>query len=340
MTRVLIAVTHLTGSGHLVRSLALARALRARGAEVAVLSGGRPLPHLGDPGVEVIQLPPVWVEGLDYARLHGADPETRGAVTTARGFAPDVIVTETWPFGRGALWGEFAALAAIAPRLVVSVRDIPEPPARAGKIARAEGTLARASHVLVHGDPAVTRFTDHWPLPAALADRLTHTGYVAEPMPPPVASDEVLVAVGGGALGRRLLAAAAEAAEGARRPWRLLVGGADAAEVAARLPGAEPARADYRARLAGAAASISLAGYNTACDLLACTTPAVLVPMGDGGEREQGLRAAALTRYGFRVLHDPDARALRAAVANAAPRPPAPVALDGADRSAALILQE
>lgn len=360
MRRVLFAVTHLMGAGHVVRTLALARAVGAAGGEALVLSGGRPLGHVDRAGVRVIDLPSVAAAGLDYRRLLDAEGRDAGpallaarreaALAALAGFAPGVLVTETWPFGRGALDAEFAALlaaqAARGGRAAVSVRDIPEPPSKPAKAARAEAALRGVDLVLAHGDPGLVAFPSVWPLSAGAAEKLRHTGYVAEPMPAAILSEEVLVAVGGGGIGRPLLTLAAGAAALSGRPWRLLVGGADAAGFAAGLPGparAEPARADYRARLAGAAASVSLAGYNTVADLLGCATPAVIVPMAEGGEREQGIRAAALAARGFAVREiaglDPAglAAAVEAAVA-AGPRRPAGIARNGAAESARLLL--
>jgi predicted glycosyltransferase len=360
VTRIAFLVTHLMGAGHLVRTLALARAAEAAGAAVLVISGGRPLPQLGPPGVPVAPLPPVTADGLDYRRLldAGGRPATdtlraeriAAALAALGRFRPDWLVTETWPFGRGALAAEFAAAAAAAraggARLAVSIRDIPEPPSRPAKARRAAEALADFDLILAHGDPALAAFGDHWPLPEGAAAKLRQTGYVAEPLPPPLPSREVLVAVGGGVIGRPLLRLAAGAAALSPRPWRLLVGGADAAGFAATLPGpavAEPARADYRARLAGAAASVSLAGYNTVADLLRCGTPAVVVPMAEGGEREQLLRGAALARRGLPVLAIEGlappalAGAVERAIA-AGPRPPSGIATDGAARSAAILL--
>jgi predicted glycosyltransferase len=362
--RVLFAVTHLMGAGHLVRTLALARAVNAAGGRALVLSGGRPLPQIDTSGVRLVQLPPVAADGLDYRRLLCADgaPVSEAflarrrdiALDTLRGFDPAILVTETWPFGRSALGTEFAALVRAfralpgRRRLAVSIRDIPEPPSSAKKAARAAAALGDFDLILTHGDPGLVRFADHWPLAPDHAAKLRATGYVTEPLPAPLRIAEVLVAVGGGVIGRPLLVVAAAAATLSPHPWRILAGGADAAAFAATLPGpaiAEPARADYRARLAGAAASVSLAGYNTVADLLQCRTPAVIVPMAEAGEREQLLRGAALARLGWTVLDiatlTPSrlAEAVEAAIA-AGPRPDPGIATDGAARSARLLYQE
>jgi predicted glycosyltransferase len=109
--------------------------------------------------------------------------------------------------------------------------------------------------VLVHGEATFLPLSTTWPLPEELSSMVHHTGYVGGEMPAPGSRrHDVLVAVGGGALGRRLLELAAEAAARSRRPWHLLVGGADAGDRAAALSAqapanlrVEPVRA-YRAR--------------------------------------------------------------------------------------------
>ena len=67
--KVLIAVTHLLGTGHLARALTLAKAFVREGHDVVVLSGGRPAPHLDAEGVAVVQLPPLASDGVDFTKL-------------------------------------------------------------------------------------------------------------------------------------------------------------------------------------------------------------------------------------------------------------------------------
>ncbi|MCL5778143.1 glycosyltransferase [Limibaculum sp. FT325] len=372
MTRVLFLVSHLAGSGHLVRILALARAVTAAGAVARVVSGGRPLGHIGRAGVDLVQIPPLAVRDLDFSRLLAPDGEpadaafmaTRGAAIAAaiHAFRPDALVTETFPLGRRSLAAEFeAAISAarrVVPRVAVlaSVRDVPEPPSAPDRLAAAADRLRTLyDRLIVHGDAGFLPLSATWPLPADLAAMTAHAGYVAEPAAPaeaPAPDGEVLVSAGGGDRGRGLLSMAAQAAKGSRLRWRLLVGGADAATeasaLAARYPApnlaVEPARADYRARLARAAVSVSLAGYNTVTDLAPLATPAILVPDETAGEREQAIRAAALAGLpGVAVrplagLAPGDLAALAEAMAGR-PRPPLPLALDGAARAAVLILE-
>jgi predicted glycosyltransferase len=226
-----------------------------------------------------------------------------------------VVITELYPFGRRSLRPEFDALLEAAaalsprPRILASVRDILAPPSKPARAAEAEAVLARHyDAVLVHTDPADIPLDASWPVTPWLAARLRYTGYIAPPPPPAPATadpDTVIVSAGGADVGGALFETALAAAPAGRR-WHLLVGGARAEAECARLTGIsatlpgrvviEPARTDFRSLLAGAGASVSLCGYNTALDLLATGTPGVFVPFDAGRETEQRIRAERLAR--------------------------------------------
>jgi UDP-N-acetylglucosamine--N-acetylmuramyl-(pentapeptide) pyrophosphoryl-undecaprenol N-acetylglucosamine transferase len=363
--RIAFLCCHLTGTGHLVRTLALAQAARRLGHDATVISGGRPLPHLEADG-PVVQLAPVVVEGFAFSELRTPEGQPASAdrmalrrrilAGTLEALRPDALVTELYPFGRRVLGAEFrhaiAAARAANPvcAVVASVRDIPEPkPHRLSETA--ERLAADYDGVVVHGDAAFLPLSTTWPLPAKLSSIVHHTGYVGGEMPAPgPRRDDVLVAVGGGALGRRLLEVAASAAARSCRPWRLLVGGASACDRAAHLSAGapanlrvEPARPDYRALLASAGCSVSLCGYNTAVELARCTTPALLVPSEEAGEQEQLIRARRLAEHpGIRLMRmdqlSADALAGAAeALAAGPPRPPVPLAGDDGGAAIATI---
>jgi predicted glycosyltransferase len=194
---VLIAVTHLLGSGHLVRAAHLARALAHSGFAVTLASGGMPLRAMEDEPFAVVQLPPVKVEGVDFRNLLDEDGRpidtSRRAARLARlaGLAtslrPDVVITEHFPFGRRQLADEFLGLIAAAraanPKALVlsSVRDVLVTP-RPDRIAEAERRLAEQfDGVLVHGDGAFLPLEASWPVSPELAGRLHYTGYLAPP---------------------------------------------------------------------------------------------------------------------------------------------------------------
>ncbi len=331
MNRIMIVVTHLLGSGHLARATLLARAFLDAGHDVVLVSGGKPVVHLHQSDVPLVQLPPLASDGTNFRRLLTPDGteadadylDARRAIllSTLARFAPDCVITELFPFGRRVLRAEFMALLdaarAMVPRpcLLASIRDILAPPSTPARAAETEAIIAaQYDGVLVHSDPGQTPLEDSWPVTPSLAARLHYTGYIAPP-PPRLSPDlpglgEILVSAGGGDVGAALYEASVGAA--ALRPdlrWRLLIGGGRAAAEITRLhalvemhPGTaarvtiEPTRPEFRAMLCAAAASVSLCGYNTALDLLSSGTPGVLVPFAAGGEVAQGIRARALSR--------------------------------------------
>jgi predicted glycosyltransferase/peptidoglycan/xylan/chitin deacetylase (PgdA/CDA1 family) len=326
---VLLAVTHLLGVGHLTRAAALGRGLAAAGHRVTLVSGGRAAPLVPTTGIAFVQLPPVHCRDLDFSTLLGDDGEPIGdevrdarvelLLATLSRTDPDIVITETFPFGRRQLAAEFGALVEAAarrtprPAILASIRDILNPPSRPSRAMEAEETLGRFyDGVLVHGDAAVAPLAASWPVGAALERRLTYTGYIVEdaattPPPPKPDEDEVLVSGGGSAASLPVFRAAIGAARlmpGEMR-WRLLVGHsvpasdfeALRAQAGERLV-VERARSDFTSLLARCAVSVSQAGYNTVIDLVQARSRAVLVPFERGNEAEQRLRAGRFAALG------------------------------------------
>lgn len=334
--KVLIAVTHLLGTGHLARAQTLAQAFVKAGHEVVVLSGGRAAPHLAREGVPLVQLPPLASDGVDFTKLLtdlGVEADAaylasrRAAMVQAvQDMQPDVVITELFPFGRRSLAEEFSALLeaahSLSPRPVVlaSVRDILAPPSKASKAAMAREVLGSFyDGVLVHADPDLTRLDVSWPVTKDVSAMLRYTGYVApaapDVHPDGVGAGEVLVSAGGGSVGQALFECAIAAAKRSPLRWRLLVGGADKEDRIAALKAQaddpsitiEPVRPDFRQMLHRATASVSMCGYNTALDVLQTGVPAVFVPFDDGGEVEQTLRARSLSvQPGIEILNTAD----------------------------------
>lgn len=361
---VMILVTHLLGTGHLARALTIARAFARAGDAVTVVSGGRPVDHFDTTGLRLVQLPPVQSNGTAFSHLLDAhnDPVTPNALearrtqalATLRDTAPDVLITELFPFGRRILRDEFRAVLEAGrtmtprPLILSSIRDILAPPGKPSKAAFGDDMIDRFyDGVLVHSDPKVVRLDRSWPISNQLAPRLHYTGFVA---PPPPATQHatrrgVLVSAGGGNVGDGIFAVAlATALQMPDTDWHLLVGGPDARRdtLTARAPRnvrIDPPRPDFRTLLQEAAASVSMCGYNTALDVLQTGVPAVLIPFDDGAEVEQGLRADALAILdGVCVLrqHALNATTLTQAlhsVQTAPPRPPRLHGMDGATRT-------
>ncbi|WP_028955004.1 glycosyltransferase family protein [Sulfitobacter sp. 20_GPM-1509m] len=359
--KVMIVVTHLLGTGHLTRALTLGRAFANAGDQVVLVSGGVPVGHLDFDGVELVQLPPLKSDGVDFSRVLTAEGVVADAaylearqgalLDTFADSRPDLLITELFPFGRRILRAEFTALLLAAQTgkvpVLSSIRDILAPPSKPAKAAMAEALITTFySGVLVHSVEEIAALELSWPVSDALRKRLYYTGFVAPAapvaQPDGIGVGEVLVSAGGGSVGDHLFDAAlgAAALDHGRR-WRLLVGGSAArvADLRARAPEnctVEAARPDFRQMLRGAAVSVSMCGYNTALDVLQTGVRAVFVPFDAGDEVEQGLRADALAvQAGIAVLRAGDLTAqglvdaLRS-VEGAGPRVPLVDGVDGA----------
>jgi predicted glycosyltransferase len=344
MARILIAVTHLLGSGHLVRAQHLARALAQAGHAVTLASGGMPLRAAKDAPYAFAQLPPVKIEGVDFRNLldEAGRPigDERGAARRtmlaelATPMAPDIVITEHFPFGRRQLAGEFLDLIAAAKAanpaalILSSIRDVLVAP-RPDRVEEAHRRLeALFDAVLVHGDEAFLALNASWPVTPELATKLHYTGYLTAPSLRAERSNpeglrkapgllrsarnddgaDILVSGGGSGAALPLFETATTAARllGDGWRWRILVGRATDPTAFAGLTAAAPAhltvewtRPDFPALLEACALSISQAGYNTVLDLVEAGRPAIVVPFDEGGETEQAIRAAAMQRAGL-----------------------------------------
>lgn len=374
--RVLLYVQHLMGIGHQRRAAVIARALVSRGFDVTYVSGGLPVSGLDLGGAELVQLPPARAEDTRYARLvdeHGRPVDDawrdsrRLALLHAYARArPRVLVTETFPFGRGLLRFELLALlqaaksSAAPPLVACSVRDIVERRAVAAKYERmARHVEAYFDLVLVHSDPEVVPFERSFPLTSRISRRIHYTGFVVDPASQGSAAGpatgEVLVSAGGGVVGDELLGTAIECRSRSRlahAPWRVLVG-PDIAERRFRAlrssaaPGVivERNREDFPRLLRGCRLSISQGGYNTLMEVLAAGARAVVVPFADAHEGEQSVRARLFERRGLVDVveaHGLDAERLARGIGRALARPAQGregLRMDGASRTAELLAQ-
>lgn len=362
--KVMIVVTHLLGTGHLARALTLGRGFQTAGDDVTVVSGGTPVAHFDTVGLTFEQVTPVRSNGVDFSILLTTDGDAAGddilaarqtrLLSLIEQTQPDILITELFPFGRRIMRNEFGAVLAAAkamavpPLILTSIRDILAPPTKQKKARFADDMVGPFyDGILVHSDPDVVRLDHSWPVTDAMKDKLHYTGFVA-PQPPIVTGQRgntVLVSAGGGTVGDALFAVAVNAAKDTPHlSWQMMVGGTDArrstlAQGAGDNVSIQPPHPDFRQFLTTAAASVSMAGYNTALDVLQTGVPAVLVPFDDGGEVEQGLRAEALAQLpGVSVMRqegltgDMLARAVNDVIA-AGHRPPRTQGMNGAAKA-------
>ncbi|XWN33093.1 MAG: glycosyltransferase [Devosia sp.] len=364
--RAVIHVQHLLGTGHTVRAAALARALAVEGVDVTLVLGARPPATLDLAGLSCVQLPPVLATDATFKTLLGEDGMPYEALMDQRRerFAavvasakPNILLTETFPFGRRRFAGEIVpileSLATPRPIVAASIRDVLVQKSPQKEVEMA--ALARAHYdiVLVHADPQFVTLGESFGAAADVADLISYTGFVHAPAPPAVPHRQgIIVSAGGGDVGTTLVEAAIDAARQIDSdPWRILISHAVDGATHERWQTSAPPhvrvernRPDFRALLAGAALSISQAGYNTALDVIASGVRAILVPFAAEGEDEQTKRATAIERRGLaHVLpeHALSAASLSALVKKAldAPAPTRPkIDLEGAAHAARILL--
>ena len=196
---VLFYVQHLLGIGHMRRAFRLAEAVAREGIGVTVVSGGEPLAGTICPeSARVVQLAPIRSKDATFRNLVGPNGQPiehklqearRDALLAALDSTrPDVVVIETFPFGRRAFRFEIEPLIEAArsrcprPRILCSVRDIVVVPDEGTRVREIiDRVRADFDFVLVHGDPAFIPLEASFSAASEIADRLIYTGYIGDP---------------------------------------------------------------------------------------------------------------------------------------------------------------
>ena len=274
---------------------------------------------------------------------------------TADHVRPDLVVVDNVPAGlERELVPALLHLKRASPRtrLVLGLRDIIDSADRVRATWRGQGVYELFDDVydliLVYGDRSVCDVVEDYGLSERAAAKTRYVGYLRRIPDAARAADVraelrsdgrpvVLATAGGGADGHELLRTLLEA----RRRWPreaefdcVVAPGPFAApreqrvlaEMAAngsraRLLDFEP---DLPAYMAASDAVVSMAGYNSICEIASVGRPAVLVPRVQP-RQEQLLRARAATRRGVgRMIHPSDLtpRRLLAEVNGLLDRPP------------------
>ena len=337
--RLLFYCQHSVGLGHLVRSVNLVEGL-AEDFDVTLLNGGPWPAELPQPStVDIVHLPALGLDA-EYALVSRDERFTVEQALTLRGsmiqeafnsVSPDVVLVELFPFGRKKFAGELMPLlegaraARPAPFVACSLRDI-----LVGSRRDQQGHDDRASRlaneyfdaVLVHADARFATLDETFHPQVPLNTPVHYTGFVRGSVTGGEGRDReqrVLVSAGGGLVGEPLFRTAVSAhprllSEHGLRT--VIVTGPFLPEptvhelkrLAAATTGLEVVRylPNLADEMAAAAVSVSQAGYNTTMDILGSTTPAVVVPYGEGREDEQAERARRLERLGALRILDPD----------------------------------
>ncbi|MEE4604165.1 MAG: glycosyltransferase [Desulfobacteraceae bacterium] len=335
---------HVLGIGHLFRSLEISRALSDHEV-ILVSGGPPVETHLPRHVTEFrlpeLQMNRAFKRLHSTQRPDGIDQvreeRQKRLFALLAAEKPDVFLIELYPFGRKAFRFELdPVLQAVDDRklscgsVVCSVRDIlVEKEDRDKHELRVVKTLNRYFNaVLVHSDPQLVKISETFDHFNQISIPVDYTGYIA---PKPAAdagkmirqklniSEEenlIIASAGGGNVGAPILTAAVRAfsrlAENDRCHLKVFTGpflDQSEFERLKRCAGNNVqvtrfAR-DFLSYLAAADLSVSMGGYNTTMNILACGTPALVWPFGQN--REQRLRAGRLASLGvLQVLENED----------------------------------
>ncbi len=317
------------GLGHVRRNRALAFAL-AR--DLPRLTG-KPVSGLliaGNPDATRFTLPRGW----DWVVLPGVVPAGGGYAPRALGASmsglrtlrsaaieailaaqqPDLFIVDRHPFGvDGELRVALAAARTHGCATVLGLREVLDTPAvldaEWARIGGAGAVAEAFDQVWLYGDSSVydARLTGE--VPAELARIAVTTGYLSlsrpDPLSAPTTRDPfVLTVLGGGSDGGALARTAVQARPPAGHTHLVVTGPQmDWAEFESLKRSARPGTRVIRhsnevpGLIDAARAVVCMAGYNTLAEVMATTTPALVVPRV-GRRAEQPRRAAALGRAG------------------------------------------
>lgn len=335
--KILYYVQHLLGVGHVFRTMRIVRVLVERGFDVELIYGGEQLPDFDDHGARVHFLPSLTSSKGDFSKLVTGDGivasdeyrqiRRERILAILAESAPDIIVTEAFPFGRRQMHFELLPFMEAAvrmekrPKIFASVRDILQEGNKPSKDRQTVDLLDRYfDGVLVHGDRHLISLDKTFPYTGEISGKIYYTGIVTpQTITPqtvrthadkgtPMADRhfDVVVSAGGGLLGRELVLAAAEAKAGSSLDdahWCILTGPYMDEEDRQRLSGKGIAVREFipdlHLVLATARLSISLAGYNTIADIMAAGCRAIVAPQWNDKETEQLRRAELLAARGL-----------------------------------------
>jgi predicted glycosyltransferase len=364
------------GLGHLRRSRNIAQEVLARepDANVLILADAPEAPFFSPlRGLDYLKLPTIvktgstaWQNGsLSLAVQETVALRAQVMLQVYHQFRPDTVLIDHMPVGA---LGELKPLldsagpGHVRPRFFLGLRDIldaPEVIRQAWTGLGAYDYLPQYEEVFIYGCRDIYDAELAYRL-SPPARQVTYCGYVAsrpQTAPPEEESGDpfILVTGGGGHDAFPLLEAFLEALpllwQHTRVRAVVLTGpnmpAADRAALAAR-SGSAPVQilgsGDTRALLSRASAVVTMAGYNTICEVLQARKKALVVPRA-GPSAEQRMRSQLLAQRGLARVVDPDAltpdylalELMRLLLDEAIPNVRHIPAMDGAARAAARI---
>jgi predicted glycosyltransferase len=326
------------GLGNIRRTLLLAENLinEYPRASVLIITGSPVIHAFRLPeGIDYIKLPALdRVDAEKYEPLLLADcaeeiRRTRAAILekAVLGFAPDLFIVDKRAAGiDGELLGTLELLKEknFQTKIVLGLRDILDEPERTSKTLRENGSFEVIEkfydEVWIYGAREIFDTAKEYSFPATVVQKTRYCGYLKRPVMKTVSGNgalRVLVTTGGGGDGSRMIETYLESLPflTSEIPVRSTVifgpqmaneKRADLLNQYGYLPDIkfldfEPELAPHYAE---ADVVVSMAGYNTVCELLSHDKRAVLVPRAEP-VMEQLIRARLLARQGFFQIIEP-----------------------------------
>ncbi|MCP3915353.1 MAG: hypothetical protein GY711_07340 [bacterium] len=344
------------GIGHLSRSLTIARFLvdSLPGASAVIATGSPCATRFpATDGIDVVKLPSVSKDGTGRY-VPRSLPLALDAVIAMRrslllelyrAYRPHLLVVDHKVTGlAGELLPVLRAARPNGTRTILGLRDIIDAPSSVASEWR-HAEVQRSftedfDRICIYGWPTVFDPRVEYALPEGVAERVEFTGYVVRPriarpwkaLPGP--RPRVVVTVGGGEDGAKHLETYLAGLELGQVEWdTTLVSGPlletrEARRIERRARQIEhvdvrPFHSELPRVLQGASAVVSMAGYNTAAEILSSHVPSVLLPRV-WPRAEQLIRAERLQRRGLaQCLRSPTPGTLRASVERALVAEPA-----------------
>jgi predicted glycosyltransferase len=337
--RILLYSHDTFGLGNIRRTLLLAQEVIEQYPKAAVLlvTGSQMIHSFRIPeGVDYIKLP--CLDRIDAERYESrfllecseAVKSTRRAIIerTVLGFAPDLMIVDKRPAGvDGELTETLTAIrnSRYPTRLVLGVRDILDEPRKTRETLRNNHSFEIIrdyyDEVWIYGSQTIFDTVTEYDFPEDVA-RITHyCGYLKRPTAAPSRNDgppRVLVTTGGGGDGSRMIETYLEGLSNLPRNVALkstvVFGPQMSADKRSALINSfsyltdvqfREFEADMTELYAEADLVVSMAGYNTVCELLSFGRNAILVPRAKP-VKEQLIRARLLAAAGLFEMVEPD----------------------------------
>ena len=327
------------GLGNIRRTLLLAEELRNQyeGAAILIVTGSPMIQAFRIPaGIDYVKLP--CLDRTDSERYEPrflqqcADEvkRTRSAIlrNTVLGFDPDLMIVDKRAGGvDGELLPALRALreSGSTAKLILGVRDILDAPERTRATLKNNGSFELIQEfydeVWIYGSRCIFDAVKEYDFPDSVA-RITHfCGYLKRPTAQPARDGgppNVLVTTGGGGDGLALICTYLEGLAELPRSTALRT----TVVFGPQMPPADREgllqefgyladvsfldfEADLAKKYAAADVVVSLAGYNTVCELLSFAQRAILVPRAEPVQ-EQLIRARLLASKGYFSLIEPE----------------------------------